>query len=280
MKSCPTCNRTFEDTFTFCLADGSLLNAPFDPQATLVIPEPRPTEPPQTETLRPQEKIKQELAQTIASPQPRQQPEESVSSIAEPALKVALPRRAPFSAQPSRESYRSLLIMVGVGALLIIGLIIFINANRADSTNENAAKISAAPANATNTATVLNNNQTLNMEAPIPEPSSTPEINLEGTVWKGKQSGQYVRVYEFNAGGKVTEKASGKEGEKVPISSRSGSWTLKGNRVSMKFPTTKSDVGMEIEATIQGIGRTEMTGSIKWEERPFMHDTILVQQIK
>lgn len=31
MKSCPTCNRTFEDTFTFCLIDGSILSAPFDP---------------------------------------------------------------------------------------------------------------------------------------------------------------------------------------------------------------------------------------------------------
>src|ERR1700752_760229 len=31
MKSCPTCNRTFEDTFTFCLIDGSVLGAPFEP---------------------------------------------------------------------------------------------------------------------------------------------------------------------------------------------------------------------------------------------------------
>jgi hypothetical protein len=36
MKSCPTCNRTFEDTFTFCLIDGSILSAPYDPQATLI----------------------------------------------------------------------------------------------------------------------------------------------------------------------------------------------------------------------------------------------------
>lgn len=33
MKSCPACQRTFEDTFTFCLVDGSILSAPFDPQA-------------------------------------------------------------------------------------------------------------------------------------------------------------------------------------------------------------------------------------------------------
>jgi uncharacterized membrane protein HdeD (DUF308 family) len=33
MKSCPTCNRTFEDTFTFCLIDGSVLSAPLEPAA-------------------------------------------------------------------------------------------------------------------------------------------------------------------------------------------------------------------------------------------------------
>src|SRR3954453_6703804 len=38
MKSCPTCNRTFDDNFTFCLADGSLLNPPFEPGATEQLP--------------------------------------------------------------------------------------------------------------------------------------------------------------------------------------------------------------------------------------------------
>lgn len=33
MKRCPFCKRTFEDTFTFCLADGGLLDPPFDPTA-------------------------------------------------------------------------------------------------------------------------------------------------------------------------------------------------------------------------------------------------------
>lgn len=51
MKSCPTCNRTFEDTLTYCLIDGAILSAPFDPHATLVIPEPRQTTPPPTQRL-------------------------------------------------------------------------------------------------------------------------------------------------------------------------------------------------------------------------------------
>jgi hypothetical protein len=51
MKSCPVCHRTFEDTFTFCLADGSLLSPPFDPQATQRLPASRNSAPPPTEVL-------------------------------------------------------------------------------------------------------------------------------------------------------------------------------------------------------------------------------------
>lgn len=39
MKRCPQCNRTYSDEmFTFCLADGALLSAPYDPAATMVLP--------------------------------------------------------------------------------------------------------------------------------------------------------------------------------------------------------------------------------------------------
>ncbi|PYS48392.1 MAG: heme ABC transporter ATP-binding protein [Acidobacteria bacterium] len=49
MKRCPTCNRTYSDeTLSFCLADGALLSASEDPQATLTLPS---SQDPQ-ETLR------------------------------------------------------------------------------------------------------------------------------------------------------------------------------------------------------------------------------------
>lgn len=52
MKQCPTCHRTYADeTLTYCLADGSLLSAPYDPEATQRIPIPRATNPPPTEVL-------------------------------------------------------------------------------------------------------------------------------------------------------------------------------------------------------------------------------------
>ena len=39
MKKCPQCNRTYADeSFSFCLEDGALLSASYDPDATLVIP--------------------------------------------------------------------------------------------------------------------------------------------------------------------------------------------------------------------------------------------------
>lgn len=41
MKACPQCKRTYADeTLAFCLADGALLSAPYDPNATLVLTSP------------------------------------------------------------------------------------------------------------------------------------------------------------------------------------------------------------------------------------------------
>src|SRR5437763_15240337 len=74
MKSCPTCNRTFEDTFTFCLIDGSILSAPFDPHATRQIPNARNTDP-QTEVMPPSNYPNRDaLPPTIPSPQPEYTP--------------------------------------------------------------------------------------------------------------------------------------------------------------------------------------------------------------
>src|SRR5215210_4894611 len=46
MKACPTCKRTYADeTLAFCLVDGSVLSAPYDPHETLHLPAPRTTDP-------------------------------------------------------------------------------------------------------------------------------------------------------------------------------------------------------------------------------------------
>jgi hypothetical protein len=69
MKSCPKCNRTyFDETFAFCLADGSLLTASFDPEATQVLPSAIDPSPPTVHINRrvPHDELKpsnEELAQ-------------------------------------------------------------------------------------------------------------------------------------------------------------------------------------------------------------------------
>jgi hypothetical protein len=72
MKSCPTCHRTFEDTLTFCLVDGSILSAPFDPRATHEQPGARDTGPPPTEVMPPPTQAAANAPQypTIPAPPP------------------------------------------------------------------------------------------------------------------------------------------------------------------------------------------------------------------
>jgi hypothetical protein len=54
MKQCPQCKRTYADkTIAFCLADGALLSAPYDPDAAPHISPPPPANFPPTEVLLP-----------------------------------------------------------------------------------------------------------------------------------------------------------------------------------------------------------------------------------
>ena len=52
MKACPTCHRTYADeSLTYCLADGSLLSAPYDPEATQRLHLSHTNSPAKTEVL-------------------------------------------------------------------------------------------------------------------------------------------------------------------------------------------------------------------------------------
>lgn len=67
MKSCPTCNRTYpDDTLAFCLVDGAVLSAPYDPEKTQRIPPPRTTSPAATEIL-PDTQIANEVGSRLQS---------------------------------------------------------------------------------------------------------------------------------------------------------------------------------------------------------------------
>jgi hypothetical protein len=68
MKACPTCNRTYADeSLTYCLADGSLLSAPFDPEATQRLHLPHTNNPAKTEVLLSNPPVAQPIKQTDRS---------------------------------------------------------------------------------------------------------------------------------------------------------------------------------------------------------------------
>jgi hypothetical protein len=78
MKKCPACNRTYPDeSFAFCLIDGAVLSAPFDPQATQKLPESHSTEatipspaPPTTPTMPQVSTLQYEVEQNFAGAGP------------------------------------------------------------------------------------------------------------------------------------------------------------------------------------------------------------------
>lgn len=113
MKSCPTCNRTFEDTMSFCLVDGSILSAPFDPNArrrevtpsetaspTMMYPGPNSVEASTAASVEPPPTIAPETvaAATLHSPIPvengppqtgyREAPETRANKPNQPAMKT------------------------------------------------------------------------------------------------------------------------------------------------------------------------------------------------
>jgi hypothetical protein len=225
--------------------DGSILSAPFDAQATLTIPEPRQTEPPPTEVLRSEEEIKQAIPPTIASPQLRQKPEESASTIVAPAPAFESPKVKASHAQPARKSSRSPLIMIAVVLLLIIGVIFlrgFIIANRSGSTTGNMAKRDGDANN------VSNSNQA-SIKPTTSSPSPTSALNLEGTAWKVLRNGRYEEFFDFQPNGRFINR------QEVHV--QRGTWRKQGDKVSMEIAESAGYYGMRIEGTIQG---EEMSG--------------------
>lgn len=73
MKSCPTCQRTFEETLTFCLVDGSVLSAPSGANDIPGITDSHRSDPAATKVLNPTTRAggsRHSDLSTIVSPQP------------------------------------------------------------------------------------------------------------------------------------------------------------------------------------------------------------------
>lgn len=110
MKSCPTCNRTYpDDTLAFCLVDGSVLSAPYDPEQTQRIPPPRVTNAAATEVL------------SGSAPGGRGLPQQSTIHAAAPRVPPLHP--ASVSEVRTDSAKKSILPWLLVsGAILLVGI--------------------------------------------------------------------------------------------------------------------------------------------------------------
>ncbi len=127
MKSCPACQRTYEDTFTFCLVDGSVLSAPNKPNPTLGVTTPPVPGPAPTAILNP----------TTNPGGPR--PQLSTIVAAQPLPLYPPKPPSPANGGQSRKPWLAIGIAVSVGLLLIAGTIIgFVLLNRDDAASGNS----------------------------------------------------------------------------------------------------------------------------------------------
>lgn len=174
MKSCPICNRTFDDTFTFCLADGSLLSPPFDPKATLRVPAPRDTEPPPTEVM-------------SADALPRTQPAAGVRDVpptvrspAESTLKFNAEllgqRQAPaYSTEPRKKNL--LIWLIPVIAIASIAALIYALSGRESAGNASASNRVRSESTPSITYSTPYPTPATSVSTATPTQTATPSIN-------------------------------------------------------------------------------------------------------
>ncbi|PYS51001.1 MAG: hypothetical protein DMF68_05525 [Acidobacteria bacterium] len=179
MKSCPACNRTYsDDSFTFCLDDGALLSAPYDPQATLRIPAARSTDQ-TTEILG--------ATPQADSRSPRQQ------TTARPSNPLNYQPEAGAYTSPQKRSGRRTGVIVGsviatlIVAVLILGYVVW-SGNQ--STQSEASKADAniqanRPPVPTPNATPNSNVNTNAIAQATPKPLGDPHLPWLDGVWEG-----------------------------------------------------------------------------------------------
>jgi hypothetical protein len=125
MKRCPTCQRTYaDDSMAFCLEDGSTLfgesAAASDLPATLIIPDPRATNPVRPETFRPN--------QMPTQPQPHQA--YAAPPSAWPPMQV--PQTLPVNTARRGRGLAITSLVCAIAAFLLLGFCIISGATGVD----------------------------------------------------------------------------------------------------------------------------------------------------
>jgi hypothetical protein len=181
MKSCPTCSRTYADeTLTFCLIDGSILSAPYVPQAPSSISASRYTDPPPTEVL-------------PAAPKPADtDPPLLYPTLPSPPPLVLKPETGQAHSSEKRAGKRWL--VVGVVAFFVIGIGLLIILNR-------GARLGNNNSVTTQPSTEVSNSNAVSTVTPVATAASTPQsspsaiekLDVTGT-WVGTFDNQYARL--------------------------------------------------------------------------------------
>ena len=98
MKECPTCKRTYSDeTLSFCLADGALLSAPYDPRETLIVPAPHEQPPSQHLPVRDEAEVtlvKREVDSSTA------RATSDIAEVVEPVMAINVNQQYPHVQSP------------------------------------------------------------------------------------------------------------------------------------------------------------------------------------
>lgn len=252
MKKCPNCNRTYSDeTITFCLADGALLSAPYDPQATLHLPVGRPALP--STQMSPQA-----IPESLAPTKQATEDTDPLRTIAGPAPPLAMPPHAPTPPTSQQGNpNRSAWIIGSSGIVVVILLVLYIQPFSTNSNQKSNSQTANTPVN--RNANAIQSNAPITGNSNI-SPTSPPSVSgLEGTVWAvtitREGSEPWGGTLEILSRGKA-KMTYNKEGK-----SQAGSWTLQADQISIHFPENYQYAGKTLSLTIKG---DEMTGVYTW----------------
>jgi len=231
MKSCPTCHRTFEDTFTFCLVDGAILSAPFDPQATLSLPVPLNSEPPPTEILQPEPKPTDRnqaasLSPTVPSPTVASPEAVPPAFTPQAGFPFETPRHPPaIASQPTRTSKRWLwigsgvLTLVAIATALIVAAYYKTNSDEGKSTtvanrNSKQSNFNATEAARLSPTPIASNQNAFPNSQPSPTPTPITTVKVKLRMFTEGSGGDFPNDEEvtLSAGGKTFKKMSNSSG--------------------------------------------------------------------